>query len=298
MLCLLGVVWLAVVTDVLLSAATPAAHSTATWSEAEEVGDAHGGQQVNDADIIVAIGSTSSRLVLAQATRAWRSGIRTYIATNSSEEAQALSDLYRDQLELYDFFPDEPEENKDNWRANYAGDYRAGLAPWLAHRFLKGKYKWMLYGDDDTLFFMPGVRRLISQYDPSVPLALTDNLWYNFTHPRLEAPRCLPCAFDTKQLAARQRAAYVPQRGCPHCTRDMACPADLASQTNRSNCGFTGAHGGAGVIISVAMMERLSFDDAVACMAKIDYCSGSDCLFSECMWAGGYGFTDPAYALR
>ena len=48
-------------------------------------------------------------------------------------------------------------------------------------------------GDDDTLFFMSGVQRMVRHLDASQPIALTDNLWLLQQHPNPAAPRCLPC---------------------------------------------------------------------------------------------------------
>lgn len=90
------------------------------------------------------------------------------------------------------------------------GHIRAALAPFQAHAFLKRsneQYKWMLYGgyapriqarrhthihshlfhplpptahpsgDDDTLFYLPNVLKLLKRLDHYEPLALSDNLW-------------------------------------------------------------------------------------------------------------------------
>ncbi len=38
---------------------------------------------------------------------------------------------------------------------------------------LKGDYKWMLYGDADTLFFVDGVLELLQDFDPSIPYFIT-----------------------------------------------------------------------------------------------------------------------------
>jgi hypothetical protein len=58
------------------------------------------------------------------------------------------------------------------------------------------RYKWQLYGDDDTLFFPSGVLRMMQHFDPLTPLFLSDNLWWSAggtSHPNVHAPRCLPC---------------------------------------------------------------------------------------------------------
>ncbi len=39
------------------------------------------------------------------------------------------------------------------------------------------KFSLRMPGDDDTLFFVPNVLRLLKRLDPTIPLALSDNLW-------------------------------------------------------------------------------------------------------------------------
>lgn len=57
----------------------------------------------------------------------------------------------RAPVQTYLFYPD--DGNGLPWRAWMAGDTRAGVAPFLAAQALGTKsWKWMLYGDDDTLW--------------------------------------------------------------------------------------------------------------------------------------------------
>lgn len=37
----------------------------------------------------------------------------------------------------------------------------------------EGNYSWMLYGDDDTLFFVDSVSELLQDFDPSIPYLIT-----------------------------------------------------------------------------------------------------------------------------
>ena len=41
--------------------------------------------------------------------------------------------------------------------------------PFLAHKQLGDTYKWLLYGDDDTVWFMDGVLDVLSDLDPDTP---------------------------------------------------------------------------------------------------------------------------------
>ena len=51
-----------------------------------------------------------------------------------------------------------------------AGDSRAALAPVLAHKALApGSFKWMLFGDDDTIFFVNSVLEFLQDFDPDLP---------------------------------------------------------------------------------------------------------------------------------
>ncbi|MEW5312756.1 MAG: hypothetical protein WDW38_004365 [Sanguina aurantia] len=162
--------------------------------------------------------TTSERLPVALASRAWRPGIRTHITLDSKPavaKRQSMSDSMAN-LESY-----------SHWNDTLAsgGHQRAAASPFLAHARHQGTYKWLLYGDDDTIFYMDGVRKLLSRFDPSLPLAITDNLWYTAKHPTYEAPRCLPCDFDLSKITAwaEKLPGYVPSPGCPFCVKAIAC---------------------------------------------------------------------------
>ncbi|EFJ48850.1 hypothetical protein VOLCADRAFT_90525 [Volvox carteri f. nagariensis] len=262
----------------------------------------HEEKVVHDDDFVVALGSSTTRLTLAQSTRSYRAGMRTLIMTDNETMVPHLNKVYGKYREVYEYFPDEDVPDVRKWHAKNPGDYRAAVAPFAAHRQFGDKYKWMLYGDDDTVFFMPGVRKLVAQFDHNLPIALSDNLWHDSSHPRLEAVRCLPCGFNTSLLRVPSAknttdgtpaaANYTPRPACPFCTPVDACPPW------KPECkGGGGAHGGAGIILSVGLMRKLLYDDAIACMESIFHCSGGDCLVSRCIWRAGYGFTDPGLSL-
>ena len=40
------------------------------------------------------------------------------------------------------------------------------------------------FGDDDTIFFMHGVRRLLADYDPELPYFLTDSMYEGSDSPK------------------------------------------------------------------------------------------------------------------
>lgn len=245
-------------------------------------------------DIVVAMPTSSERLVLAQASRSYREGMRAYIMTDNAAELPFLNKAYgQDNLETYEHFPDEDKATKSVWHARNAGDVRAAVVPFFAHQHYGPTYKWLLYGDDDTVWFMDNVRRLLAGLDHEQPMMLTDNIWHNNGHPRLEATRCLPCGHDNSSLAKQQlETGYAPQPACPYCTPQAACGA------TRPDCKGPGAHGGAGVIISVGFFKHADHAEFMACINSTFLCSGGDCLFSRCAWRAGVGFTDPGHSLK
>lgn len=47
---------------------------------------------------------------------------------------------------------------------------------WLPLQYLGDTYKWMLYGDDDTLFFVDGIVSLLQDFDPEMPYFISGAL--------------------------------------------------------------------------------------------------------------------------
>ena len=52
------------------------------------------------------------------------------------------------------------------------------MAPFLANKTAEpNSYKWILYGDDDTFWFIDNALVYLSQLDPDMPYLLSDNIW-------------------------------------------------------------------------------------------------------------------------
>ncbi|GFR42726.1 hypothetical protein Agub_g3644 [Astrephomene gubernaculifera] len=181
------------------------------------------GLDYNPEDFVVAQPTCVHRLPLAQVSRGWRKeGIRSFVVLNNSKLAEELnnSPSSHKHREAYGYWDDDSIA-QGSWRGGNVGDTRAAATPFLAHRHFGDTYKWMLYGDDDTIFYMTGVLKLLSQFDPEQPLALTDNIWYYSLHPSPSAPRCLPCGFNTSSISTNH--SFTPRPACPFCTRALAC---------------------------------------------------------------------------
>lgn len=198
--------------------------------------------------------------------------------------------------ETWGFYPDDNPR-----RSMYAGDTRAGLVPFLAHAHFGDSYKWLLYMDDDTVFFPGALLRLLPDFDPDIPYFLTDHLWYQEPgdkqpkHPHPLAPRCLPCHYQTKGRT-RLPGAFPAPVGCP-CRPQLLCRA--APHMFNEHCDIPRApattfsmHGGAGAVLSVGLLREVSLEFMEACSLSLQS-TGGDAFISICLWQAGFHVTDP-----
>lgn len=72
-----------------------------------------------------------------------------------------------------------PDQLVSDPKWHKAGDLRATVTPFLANMTIgPDNFKWMLFGDDDTVFLIDNVLNLLPHLDPTVPYFMTDHLWY------------------------------------------------------------------------------------------------------------------------
>eukprot|EP00887_Chlorella_sp_A99_P000326 scaffold13.g326.t1 len=158
------------------------------------------------------------------------------------------------------------------------------------------------------VWFLPAVQRLVAQLDPQQPYLLTDCYWDKFKQGQigvcaLNEPRCIPCHVNTegKNLTALR---VVKTCGTP-CTRELMCEAFKAEygkamgrDCRRPPINFV--HGGAGQILSIGLLRRLKLREFEKCVRSRAYktCHSSDCIFTRCMWAQGWGYTDPGFTVE
>lgn len=67
------------------------------------------------------------------------------------------------------------------WKAFQHGVpcYRAAIAPFLAAKEMGlESFKWVLYGDDDTVFFIDGALDALENLDYNMPYLLSDDVWF------------------------------------------------------------------------------------------------------------------------
>lgn len=262
-------------------------------------------------DLVVAMPSDLKHASLIQASAAWRQELRTYIAVNTSLIPLARP-VSPSDTELWRSYPDDVEEMM-KWGCQ-TWEPRMALTPFFAHDAFQGEYEWILYGHDDTFFFVEGVLELLQDFDPSLPYVITDHFWWtdepleaatDFYHPNEYAPHCLPCHWTTQD---EQRSMsriddykpFTPYIGCP-CTAEHICRNDKrnlykkACNSPQEPLPFR-MDAGAGVLISRGLMEKVPLEFMHKCIFDIKRAHGADDLFSRCLQQAGYAFTSPGYS--
>ncbi|KAL3156131.1 hypothetical protein ABBQ32_012426 [Trebouxia sp. C0010 RCD-2024] len=268
---------------------------------------------VTRGDLVAALPTDKRHFPIVEASKAWRKDMRTYVALGNETVAAAHA-VTSESQEVWGYWPDD-----NPLKGLHPGDSRAALTPFLAHEAFNGDYKWILYGDDDTFFFVDGVLELLQDFDPSLPYFITDHYWWgdeknesmNY-HPHERAPRCLPCHWnqedEERSLRADGYRPFQPYIGCP-CTAERICKTDdrgyfadacemplWKPDTEGRDFRVYTMHGGAGALMSIGLMERLPLSFMDKCMSELGRSSGGDALISVCLWRAGYGFTDPGYS--
>ncbi|DBA70080.1 TPA: hypothetical protein ACH3X2_012243 [Trebouxia sp. C0005] len=260
-------------------------------------------------DLVVAVPSDPTRAALIQASKAWRQDLKTFVAVNTS------SNIPKEQVKF-------GQEVSISWFDNKAGtqtpgceswEARVALTPFLAHQEYQGEYEWMLYGHDDTFFFVDGALDLLQDFDPSLPYIITDHFWWSdepshntdLYHPHERAPHCLPCHWTPADEHQSLRAAdsylpFAPYTGCP-CTVEQMCrhdsrPLYQASCDTQLHPLPVRMHIGAGALISRGLLAKVSLTFMQDCIQDMPYAQGANSLFSHCIQKAGFAFTSPGYS--
>ncbi|KAL0044069.1 hypothetical protein WJX82_007075 [Trebouxia sp. C0006] len=264
-------------------------------------------------DLVIAMPTDKRHFPIVEASKAWRKEMRTFVALANETVASGYAH-FEDSSEVWGYYPDD-----EPLKGLHPGDSRAALTPFMAHEAFEGDYKWILYGDDDTFFFVDGVLELLQDFDPSLPYFITDHYWWgdelnesmNY-HPHERAPRCLPCHWtqedEERSLRVDGYRPFQPYIGCP-CTAERICKTDdrgyfddacnmpvWKPDTEGRDFRVYTMHGGAGALMSIGLMERLPLSFMDRCMKDLARSSGGDALISVCLWRAGYAFTDPGYS--
>ncbi|KAG2435454.1 hypothetical protein HYH02_011954 [Chlamydomonas schloesseri] len=139
------------------------------------------------------------------------------------------------------------------------------MAPVLAHRAVSGKYKWMLLGDDDTLFSVPAVLKMLAKMKltHTDPIAISDFLVRCHFENNKRHPKS-PYLRDTRCLAPNATAAGGGGGGKSGGVHPCMLPPERTQPprfVKAPDCppeGEISYYGGGGVILSQGLLRRLA----------------------------------------
>jgi hypothetical protein len=176
------------------------------------------------------------------------------------------------------------------------------MLPIYAWDYLGGTFKWLLVGDDDTVFFRAPVKQALEHFDHTLPYFLTDSFFNQGQRPRWDVPTCLPCHSNNTSLAQ--------PRGCP-CKPEVACrKPGLPNPGNVTVAECVRlwdrkwrwhAFGGAGWILSAGLVEQLAKQRKAYEMCAWEVRDYGDRTASACLWRLGFApteFSTAAYGDR
>ncbi len=129
-------------------------------------------------------------------------GVRTFVAGNTPAP-DVLVQEGKLHNETWSYYPDDSP-----LRSLYGGDTRAALVPYLAHDSFGDSYKWLLYGDDDTVWFMESVMKLLQDFDPDLPYFITGGSSSSLGY------RQATCVLETLSQTQKHLCDISPQ-ACP-----------------------------------------------------------------------------------
>lgn len=259
-----------------------------------------------------------------RASRHWRKGIKAvYVA-----ELPPTNERIAEGRQHNEFWGDYPDIWDEPWgRVHRPFDSRAAMAPFVAHQLLKREgvdYKWLLYGDDDTMWFLSAVADLLRDYDSDLPYFISDMYYFSAPPDQMNwrngmllegATRCLPCNVTIPDEPWPLGHNWVPPVGCP-CTKELLCDKDYrmwefvrepVGEWSKHNCTapweddegdyykkwMYSIDGGSGAILSKGLMEAIDHQEMERCIRNHFVVYGGDALISHCIWSAGYGMTQP-----
>eukprot|EP00798_Chlamydomonas_sp_ICE-L_P003746 gene3746-13806_t len=239
----------------------------------------------NEDFVIVLPCAVGRRLLLAHATRAWRQGIRTLVAINGSDEmAKRLTKEYSN--EHNEFYVAAPDDGEGYW----------AYGPVLAHRYFKGDYKWMLHGDDDTIFFLHAVKTLLKDYDHQTIHAISAPQSPKHLSPfpdRTFFATCVPCFFNPDNPPTGDLRGVGPPLTKPLDPSGQGSDSVVSTGIWRAGVAHTNpsyAYAEANTTQHNTTSDNTAHPTLTGTRAK-----GSDGIVSGCIVKFGVAYTNPGY---
>jgi hypothetical protein len=260
----------------------------------------------NPDDFIIAMATNTARHALVKATRNHRWGLKTYALTNLTGSALDQQASEGEQYnEAWEFYPD-ISMTIPGFPRPVTGEWRLAMTPFKAHRYLQNNnidYKWILYGDDDTVWFIPGAMEIVANIDPDQPWMLTDNYFSKwapgepqFGPRKLHVPRCIPCHLNTDGLKLNAMRVI---KTC-NCTTEAICSVPwilrATPQCNATAAPIEGHNGGGGMLMSRGLFNTVSMQSLEDCMKANPTWLGDHAIY-QCIWRAGIGQADPGWVM-
>ena len=158
------------------------------------------------------------------------------------------------------------------------------MIPLLVHDYYPGSFKWLLQGDDTTVFFKATVKKLLQQHDHTTPYLITSDCKWNKTRPPSEIPSCSrpchhPSSFGCPCTPPRACCGFVPEKNC-----NTLCMSEMQrSQNDYSGCAW---YWSAGLVQQLAK-KRAAYE---SCAWSLRGYRG-DFGQIRCLWELGYAPT-------
>ena len=155
------------------------------------------------------------------------------------------------------------------------------MLPLLVQDYYPGSFKWLLQGDDTTVFFKATVKRLLQQYDHTIPYLVTDCQWTK-TRPSSKIPTCVPCHHPSSD-----GCPCTPTRACCDLSLEQRCDIlcmDLAWQWyGYSGCAWYWSEG----LVQQLVTKRAEYESCAWSLQK----HHGDFGQVGCLWELGYAPT-------
>ncbi len=121
----------------------------------------------------------------------------------------------------------------------------------------KDPFKWMLVGDDDTIFFMRGVKALLKDYDPQLPYFLSDSLYVGSLAPQpgVWDMRCFPCHLEWGRWRRRGGSRRLLGETLPQLQGGPVYRGGVRAKKDANGCGCSTEVGTSGLEVFVGDRE-------------------------------------------
>ena len=234
--------------------------------------------------------------MLEAGAHTWRKHVKSLFVESgpngSSEKESTDRPAYLNPLDKLWLYADHPAIN-----VNVPFIPRSLASVRIANKTFSGKYDWLLYSDDEGIFFMDRISRIVEGLDPSVPYYICDNIMDSCNHysdgkhvPLGETAYCvLPSMTAAKH---RTHSECVRNAAVAPCTAKAVMAARECHAPGRGQDGWHFCNGNQGAVISRGLIDSVSEAEWTRCEREGRH-PYSDVAMGNCVWEFGFAPTNP-----